>query len=95
VDDALVPLAARHRLVVVLEDNGRAGGVGTTLHQRLADAGVPTPLKGFGLPQRFLDHGSRTQVLERAGLTAQEVSRQVVEAMAGLDARLEQVRFDG
>jgi 1-deoxy-D-xylulose-5-phosphate synthase len=95
VDDALVPLAARHRLVVVVEDNGRAGGVGTAVHQRLADEGVPTPLRGFGVPQRFLDHASRGQVLERVGLTAQEVSRQVVEVMAGIDARLEQVRFEG
>jgi 1-deoxy-D-xylulose-5-phosphate synthase len=94
VDDALVPLAARHRLVVVVEDNGRAGGVGSAVQQRLADEGVPTPLRGFGVPQRFLDQASRAQVLERIGLTAQEVSRQVVEAMAKLDARLEQVRFE-
>jgi 1-deoxy-D-xylulose-5-phosphate synthase len=94
VDDALVPLAARHRLVVVVEDNGRVGGVGTAVQQRLADKGVPTPVRDFGVPQRFLDHGSRAQVLELVGLTAQEVSRQVVEVVAGLDARLEQVRFE-
>jgi 1-deoxy-D-xylulose-5-phosphate synthase len=94
VDSALVPLAARHRLVVVVEDNGRVGGMGTAVQQRLADEGVPTPLRDFGVPQRFLDHGSRAQVLELVGLTAQEVSRQVVEVVAGLDARLEQVRFE-
>jgi 1-deoxy-D-xylulose-5-phosphate synthase len=94
VDGALVPLAARHRLVVVVEDNGRAGGVGTAVHQRLADEGVATPLRGFGVPQRFLDHASRGQVLEQIGLTAQDVSRQVVELIAGIDARLEQVRFE-
>jgi 1-deoxy-D-xylulose-5-phosphate synthase len=95
VDDALVPLAARHRLVVVVEDNGRAGGVATTVHQRLADEGVPTPLRGFGVPQQFLGHASRGQVLEQVGLTAQDVSRQVVEVIAGIDAGLEQVRFEG
>jgi 1-deoxy-D-xylulose-5-phosphate synthase len=94
VDGALVPLAARHRLVVVVEDNGRVGGMGTAVQQRLADEGVPTPLRDFGVPQRFLDHDSRAQVLELVGLTAQEVSRQVVEVVAGLDARLEQVRFE-
>jgi 1-deoxy-D-xylulose-5-phosphate synthase len=89
VDEALVPLAARHRLVVVVEDNGRAGGIGSAVQQRLADAGVPTPVRGFGIPQAFLDHGRRAEVLERIGLTAQDVSRQVVEAVARLDARLE------
>jgi 1-deoxy-D-xylulose-5-phosphate synthase len=91
VDDALVPLAARHRLVAVVEDNGRAGGVASTVQQRLADAGVHTAIRGFGLPQAFLAHGRRPEVLERVGLTAQEVSRQVVEAVARLDARLEGV----
>jgi 1-deoxy-D-xylulose-5-phosphate synthase len=89
VDEALAPLAARHRLVVVVEDNGRAGGIGSAVQQRLADAGVPTPVRGFGIPQAFLDHGRRAEVLERIGLTAQDVSRQVVEAVARLDARLE------
>jgi 1-deoxy-D-xylulose-5-phosphate synthase len=95
VDDALVPLAARHRLVVVVEDNGRAGGVATAVQQRLADEGVRTPLRGFGVPQRFLDHGARARLLEQVGLTAQDVSRQVVEAVAGIDAPLDQVRLEG
>jgi 1-deoxy-D-xylulose-5-phosphate synthase len=95
VDDALAPLAARHRLVAVLEDNGRAGGVASALQQRLGDAGVPTPLRGFGIPQAFLGHGRRADVLDRVGLTAQEVSRQVVEAVARLDARLEGVDLQG
>ncbi len=95
VDDALVALAARHRLVAVVEDNGRAGGVGTAVQQRLGDAGVRTPLRGFGIPQQFLDHGARARVLERVGLTAQEVSRQVVETVADLDASLDRVRLEG
>ena len=40
VDEALVPLAARHRLVVTVEDNGRVGGVGSAVAQALRDAGV-------------------------------------------------------
>ncbi len=95
VDAALPPLAARHRLVVVLEDNVRAGGIATAVQQRLSDDGVPTPLRGFGVPHEFLDHAPRAQVLERVGLTAQEVSRQVVEAVARIDARLEGVDLTG
>jgi len=89
VDDALVPLAARHRLVVVVEDNGVAGGVGSTVRQRLSEEGVATAVRGFAIPQRFLAHGSRDQVLEQVGLTAQEVSRHVVEAVAGAEVPLE------
>jgi 1-deoxy-D-xylulose-5-phosphate synthase len=95
VDATLVPLAARHRLVAVVEDSGRAGGIGTAVEQRLADAGVHTPVRGFGIPQAFLDHGRRTDVLEQVGLTAQEVSRQVVESVARIDDGLEGVDLQG
>jgi len=95
VDAALVPLAARHRLVAVVEDSGRAGGVGTALQQRLADAEANTPVRGFGIPQRFLAQGGRAEVLDDVGLSAQEVSRRVVEAVARLDARLEGVELKG
>jgi len=95
VDDALPALAARHRLVVVVEDNGRTGGVASAVQQRLTDVGVPTAVRGFGIPQRFLDHGKRAQVLEEIGLTAQEVSRQVVEAVARTEAQFEGVDVEG
>jgi 1-deoxy-D-xylulose-5-phosphate synthase len=88
VDPALVGLAAGHRLVVVVEDNGRVGGVGSVLRDRLADDGVPAPVLTFGVPQRFLDHGTRAQVLEEVGLTPQAVSRKVVETVARLEAVL-------
>jgi 1-deoxy-D-xylulose-5-phosphate synthase len=85
VDEALAALAARFRLVVVVEDNGVAGGVATQVSASLRAAGVPVPVRGFGVPQQFLDHATRGQILESIGLTAQEVSRQVVEQIARLD----------
>jgi 1-deoxy-D-xylulose-5-phosphate synthase len=89
VDAALPGLAARHRLVVTVEDNSRTGGVGSAVAQQLRDARVPTPLRDFGLPPRFLPHGTRAEILAEAGLTAQDVSLQVVEAVARLEAVLE------
>ncbi|RKS77645.1 1-deoxy-D-xylulose-5-phosphate synthase [Motilibacter peucedani] len=86
VDPALVPLAARHDLVVTVEDGVRRGGVGGAVAQALRDAGVLTPLRDFGIPEQFLDHGKVAEVNAEIGLTAQEVSRQVVEAVAKLSA---------
>jgi 1-deoxy-D-xylulose-5-phosphate synthase len=90
VDPALPGLAARHRLVVTVEDNGRAGGVGDAVAGALRAAAVATPVRDFGIPQRFLDHAKRPRLLEVMGLTAQDISRQVVEAVAGIDAVLDQ-----
>jgi 1-deoxy-D-xylulose-5-phosphate synthase len=85
VDPDLVELASSYRLIVTVEDNGRVGGVGAAVAQALRDADVPTPVRDFGIPQRFLDHGKRSEVMAEIGLTAQDISRQVVEAVARLD----------
>jgi len=92
VDAALPPLAARYRLAVVVEDNGVAGGIGTQVTAALRASRVPTAVRGFGIPQQFLDHASRAQVLERFGLTAQEVSREVVEHFARQEATMAELQ---
>lgn len=94
VNPALVAMAARHRLVVVVEDCGRAGGVASAVAQTLADAGVGVPVRGAGLPQRFLDHGSRTEVLDEYGLTPHDVARQIAEAVTHLEPAADVTRLE-
>jgi 1-deoxy-D-xylulose-5-phosphate synthase len=79
VNPGLADVALRHRMVVTIEDNSRAGGVGTAIAQLLRDAGVPTPVREFGIPRRFLKHGNRADLLGECGLTAPDISRAVVE----------------
>jgi len=83
VDPALIELAAKHRYVVTIEDNGRVGGCGAAIAQVLRDAGVETPVRDFGIPQRFLKHAARPAVLAEIGLTGQELARAVIEMIAG------------
>ncbi|HZF92888.1 1-deoxy-D-xylulose-5-phosphate synthase [Streptomyces sp.] len=87
VDEALPPLADRHRVVVTVEDNSRVGGVGSAISQALRDAGVDVPLRDFGIPPKFLDHASRAEVLAEIGLTAPDIARQVTGLVAKLDGR--------
>nr|WP_203609173.1 1-deoxy-D-xylulose-5-phosphate synthase [Streptomyces anulatus] len=89
VDEALAPLADRHRVVVTVEDNSRAGGVGSAVAQSLRDAGVDVPLRDFGIPPVFLDHASRGEVMAEIGLTAPDIARQVTGLVAKLDGRFE------
>jgi 1-deoxy-D-xylulose-5-phosphate synthase len=79
IPDVLVDLARGHRLVVAVSDCGRHGGFGSALAAALRDAECDVPLRDLALPQRFLDHGGRADVLHASGLTAQDVARRVTE----------------
>src|SRR5262249_4249060 len=81
VNPALARLARRHRAVVTLEDGGQVGGVGAAVAQELRNAGVTAPVHNIGLPRRFLEQGTRAEVLADCGLTAPEVTRQISELL--------------
>src|SRR5690606_23202588 len=85
VDPALIDFARQHRLVATVEDNGRVGGVGSAFAQALRDAGIDVPVREFGIPQRFLEHGSRDAILGEAGLTGQDLAREISGFVAALD----------
>ncbi|MBO8185467.1 1-deoxy-D-xylulose-5-phosphate synthase [Streptomyces spirodelae] len=94
VDESLPPLAEQHRVVVTVEDNSRAGGVGSAVAQALRDAGVDVPLRDFGIPERFLDHGTRKEIMAEIGLTAPDIARQVTGLVAKLDGRFDAERAE-
>ncbi|MCX6499819.1 MAG: 1-deoxy-D-xylulose-5-phosphate synthase [Arthrobacter sp.] len=83
VPNSVIALASHHRLVICIEDGVRAGGVGSRIRQEMRAAGVDTALNEVGLPVEFLDHGTRSQVLERVGLTAQQITHDVVAQVLG------------
>jgi len=93
-DEAIAAAAAQHKLVATVEDNGTSGGFGDAVARRLRDSDIATPLRTFGLPQKFLEHGERGEVLAVAGLTSQQVSRAITEAVAKLTADLMPDRQD-
>ena len=83
VNPGLVALAARHSLLVTIEDNGRVGGAGSAMDLALRDCGLDLPTLTFGIAQRFLEQGKREALLIQLGLGAQEIARAIVEAVAG------------
>jgi 1-deoxy-D-xylulose-5-phosphate synthase len=80
---SLVEFAAEYRIVVSLEDGIRVGGIGTRIRQDLREAGVDTAVTELGLPDEFLDHGARNDILERVGLTPQHIARDVTAMVLG------------
>ena len=91
VPTALGPLAAGHKLVVTMEDNGQHGGVGSAVSAALRADDIDVPCRDLAVPQRFLDHAARGEVLEEVGLTERNVARQITGWVAALGARHETV----
>lgn len=75
--------AAKHRLVVTIEDGVKVGGIGTRIRQDMRTAQIDTALNEVGLPDEFLEHASRDQILERVGLTAKQITHDIVAQVLG------------
>ncbi|WP_242086162.1 1-deoxy-D-xylulose-5-phosphate synthase [Microbacterium lacticum] len=83
VQPSVVSLAAAHRLVITIEDGIRVGGVGTRVRQVLREAGVDTAVDELGLPDEFLNHATREQILDDAGLSGAKIAHDVVAQVLG------------
>jgi len=69
----LLELAGTHAAFVTIEDNAIAGGAGSGVAECFAAHGLAPPLLQLGLPDGFLDHGSREELLAQAGLDATSI----------------------
>jgi len=69
-EELVLMLAARHRAFVTIEENAILGGAGSAVAELLAAEGLQLPLLQIGIPDRFIEHGSRDTCLAAAGLDA-------------------------
>jgi len=80
---SLVDFARVHRIVVSIEDGIRVGGVGTRIRQELRQAGVDTGVDELGLPDEFLEHDTRGNILTRVGLTPDAIAAKIINQLSG------------
>jgi 1-deoxy-D-xylulose-5-phosphate synthase len=80
---SVIELADAHRLVITIEDGVRVAGIGTRVRQDLRDAGVDTAVTELGLPDEFIDHASRDEILRKVGLTPAQIAEDVVAQVRG------------
>ncbi|MCT7659566.1 1-deoxy-D-xylulose-5-phosphate synthase [Mycobacterium deserti] len=86
VPGAIAELAAAHKLVVTLEDNGVQGGIGSAVSAAIRRAEIDVPCRDVGLPQEFFAHASRGEVLAEVGLTDSNIARQITGWVAAQGA---------
>ena len=83
VPKSVIELSRHHRLVVSIEDGVVVGGIGTRIRQDLRAAEVEATVTELGIPDEFLEHATRTQILEDAGLTARQIAQDIVGQVIG------------
>jgi len=83
VRQSVIDLARDHRIVITLEDGVRVGGIGTRIRQDLRAHQIDTPLNELGLPDEFLEHATRGEILDRIGLSAQSITQEIVAQVLG------------
>ena len=69
-EDTVLKIAARNEYLVTVEENAVACGAGAAVMELLSARGDCRPLLQLGIPDRFIEHGSRSENLAAAGLDA-------------------------
>jgi 1-deoxy-D-xylulose-5-phosphate synthase len=81
-DDRLVrEMAEEHELLVTVDENAVHAGAGSAVNESLAQQGITRAVLNLGLPDRFIDHGSRSEMLHDAGLDAAAILAQVLNRL--------------
>jgi len=70
------------KLAVTLEDNVTTGGFGSAVYELLRGAGLDMPVLLFGLPDRYVEHGTIEELFNEIGLSPTDIA-------AGIKRRLD------
>jgi 1-deoxy-D-xylulose-5-phosphate synthase len=82
-EDLIIELSGQHRAFVTIEENAIAGGAGSAVAELLTAEGLQLPLFQIGIPDRFIEHGSRDSCLAAAGLDSASLSAAIEQWWAG------------
>ncbi len=80
-EDTIYELASNSKLVVTCEENILAGGFGSAIAEFLADSNIVKPILRFGIDDKFIEHGSRSELLRICGLTAENIADTIIDKL--------------
>jgi 1-deoxy-D-xylulose-5-phosphate synthase len=72
--ELIIQLAKGSDKIVTVEEGVLEGGFGSAVAELLADRDIEKPIKRIGLPSKFIEHGTRAQILDIYGLTAEKIA---------------------
>lgn len=76
-EELILKLASDHEVLITLEDNAVMGGAGSAVNEYLLKQQCQNRVLNLGLPDTFMEHASREQLLEDAGLATSGILRAI------------------
>ena len=65
------------KLIITIEDGSRNGGAGSAVQEWYADNNLNITIKSFGIPDKFIEHASRDEMIKMASLNEDAVLNQI------------------
>lgn len=72
-EELVLKLAADGRPIITIEEASLAGGMGSAVLETLSNHDLQVPVLRKGIPDQFIEHGSRDQLLKELGLTVDQI----------------------
>jgi 1-deoxy-D-xylulose-5-phosphate synthase len=73
--EMILDLAGSHEMIITLEENSVAGGAGSAVAEFLSSEGIDCPIRHFGIPDEFIEHGGQEEIRSSCGMTADSIIR--------------------
>jgi len=83
--ELVLELANENDLLVTLEDNARMGGAGSAVNEVLVAQHHKVQVLNLGLPDAFIEHGTREELLTQCGLDVAGILRSVQKRLRARD----------
>jgi 1-deoxy-D-xylulose-5-phosphate synthase len=91
----ITDVAKSVELVVTVEENSVKGGFGSAVAICLEEAGLLVPFKMIGIPDQFVQHAPRGELLRDLGLSAEGIAAEVSRALGRSAGKLKGARHSG
>ncbi|MGB9680479.1 MAG: transketolase C-terminal domain-containing protein, partial [Thermoanaerobacteraceae bacterium] len=83
-EDLIYELSQKSKLIVTIEDNVIAGGVGSAILEFLNSKDINLPMLRLGFPDKFIEHGDVNSLFKKYSLDAESIARSILEKYKGL-----------
>jgi len=77
--ETILANTSQNAYVVTVEEGTLSGGFGSAILELLADAKRTNPVLRIGLPDKFIEHGKRDQILDLFGLNSNGINDKVLD----------------